>query len=359
MKAFNLCLLLAALTLSACSTKLGPSFDPRLRVGVAVGSTNTIDAGFTALDTTNKINPEWLRPPTEPLKLGPGDVIDVETMGEAGSRSSLLVGPDGKIYYSVLPGLSVWGLSLAETKALLEREASKLTRLKPEFSVNLRTLGSQRVWILGAVERPAVYTLAGPSTLLEAISTVGGISTTPGAASVSSADLANSFVLRDGRMLPVDFERLLERGDLSQNIYLRPDDFVYVRPANNPTVYVLGAVTNPNILPYSSGLSVAAAVALAGGTIPYSHDSKIVVVRGGLTQPKVATINYAEIITGTLPDVALMPGDIVYVPYVPFYKAAQIAEQILNVFVSTVAANTGLTAGGSDVSVGVNVNAGK
>ncbi len=351
--------LVALATVTGCSTKLGPSFDPLSPAGAAGRGTNASDAEFAALDTTNKINPDWLKPPAEPLKLGPGDVIEVETVGEASSRATLLVGPDGKVYYSILPGLSVWGLSLAETKALLEREAAKLSRLKPELSVNLRTLGSQRVWILGSVEKPAVYNLVGPSTLLEGISSAGGIVVTPGAASVSSADLQSSFVLRDGRMLPVDFERLLERGDLSQNIYLRPDDFVFVRPANNPTIYVLGAVTSPNILPYSTDLSVAAAVSLAGGTIPFSHNSKVVVVRGGLNRPKVATVDYAGIIKGEARDVALMPGDIVYVPYVPFYKVALLAEQILNVFVSTVAANTGLGVGGSGESVSVSATFGK
>src|SRR2546422_5013134 len=40
-----------------------------------------------------------------------------------------------------------------------------------------------------------------------------------------------SFVIRDGQPLPIDLHRLLKEGDLSQNIYLRPDDFVYVPSA--------------------------------------------------------------------------------------------------------------------------------
>lgn len=354
MNALKLTLLLAALAaFSGCSSKLGPRFDPLAPAAASGPGPVSGDATFTAIDATNRINPEWLKPPTEPLKLGPGDVIDVETVGEAASRATLLVGPDGKVYYSILPGMSVWGLTLAETKAVLEREAAKLSRLKPELSVNLRTRASQRVWILGAVEKPAVYNLAGPASLLEAISTVGGIIANPGAANVAVADLQNSFVLRDGRMLPVDFQRLLEGGDLSQNIFLRPDDFVYIRPAGNPSVYVLGAVTSPNILPHSSGLSVASAISLAGGTLPLSHNKQVLVLRGGLTRPKVATVDYSAVIKGEARDVALLPGDIVYVPHVPYYKAAQMAELIVNTFVSAVAANTGLGVGGSGQSVGI------
>lgn len=358
MKSFNLSLLLAAVAmLSGCATKLGTQFDPLQPAGRPVAGSS--EAGFLPLDRTNQINPAWLVAPTEPLRIGPGDLIEVETVGETASRATLLVGPDGKIYYSILPGLSVWGFTLSETKNLLEREASKLTRLKPELSVTLRTLGSQRVWVLGSVEKPGVYTLSTPTTLLEAISGVGGIQATPGAANASAADLQNSFLLRNGRMVPVDFEKLFQQGDLSQNIYLLPDDFVYVRPVNNPTVYVLGAVTNPNILPYSTDMSLAAAVALSGGTIPYAHDSKVVVIRGGLTRPKVATADYQSIIKGKVSDIALAPGDIVYVPFVPFYKVAMLAEQLLNQFVSTVAVNEGINVGGGTSSSGVGFTVGK
>ena len=57
-----------------------------------------------------------------------------------------------------------------------------------------------------------------------------------------TADLQNSFVMREGQLLKVDFYKLLRQGDLSQNIYLQPDDFVYVRSASARNVYVLGAV---------------------------------------------------------------------------------------------------------------------
>jgi len=53
------------------------------------------------------------------------------------------------------------------------------------------------------------------------------------------ADLKHSFVLRQGKLLPVNFNRLLNEGDLAQNIYLEPDDFVYVPAGTARDVYVL------------------------------------------------------------------------------------------------------------------------
>ena len=51
-----------------------------------------------------------LNPSTDPYRLGPGDIIDIEVIGESKSQVVLGVGPDGKIYYSLLPGTSVWGV---------------------------------------------------------------------------------------------------------------------------------------------------------------------------------------------------------------------------------------------------------
>ena len=75
------------------------------------------------------------------------------------------------------------------------------------------------------------------------------------------ADLKRSFVVRQGKCLPVSFDKLLIDGDLSQNIYLEPDDFIYFPSAAARDVYVLGAVTEPRMVPYHEGLTVAGAVA--------------------------------------------------------------------------------------------------
>src|SRR4051795_9522684 len=62
----------------------------------------------------SKLDPELLRPPQDLFVLGPGDQIDIEILGKAASRTTSTVGLDGKIYYSFLPGIDVWGLPLSK-----------------------------------------------------------------------------------------------------------------------------------------------------------------------------------------------------------------------------------------------------
>src|SRR5207253_2539218 len=163
---------------------------------------------FNSVDSTNQIRPEWLGVSKDFFRLGPGDSIDIELLGEPATPLTVTVGPDGKIYYSLLNGTFVWGLTLSEAKELLERSLAKFVRVKPEVALTLRGVGSRRVWILGHVQSPGVYPLAAPLTLLEAISVAGGAVTTPGI-SDDAADLENSFVIREGKMMRVDFSKLL------------------------------------------------------------------------------------------------------------------------------------------------------
>ena len=86
-------------------------------------------------------------------------------MGDLATRSTVTVGPDGKIYYYLLPGLDVWGLTLPEASARLGDELKKYIREKPVVSLTLRVVASQRVWVLGRINSPGIYTLAGPTTL--------------------------------------------------------------------------------------------------------------------------------------------------------------------------------------------------
>lgn len=324
-----------------CRT-FGPKFDP-----AQMESRPEAQASFAPLSLSNRLDSALLKPPTEPYRLGPGDIIEVESIGEGAARATLTVGPDGKIYYSLLPGVSVWGLSLAESRVLLQQEMAKYVRAIPELVLNLRSVGSQKVWLLGAVRAPGVYPLSVPTTLLDALTAAGGV---PSTGADDGGDFQRSFVMRNGTLIPVDFARLLKQGDLGQNIYLAPGDFVFLRPAEVPSVYLLGAVGTPAVIPYSRDLTVARAIIGAGSTVKYAQQNKVVIVRGGLTQPRVAEVNYHAIITGKEKDVLLQPGDIVYIPYTPFRFVAQMAEEVLNQFVRAVAVNEGTYVGSGSAS---------
>lgn len=342
----------ALLFFAGCSTETGPVFDS----SVPGPSHYAPISHFTSVSvSTPQERQQLLEPPLENYTVGPGDRLQIEILGDPTTQESVLVGPDGKIYYYLLPGIDVWGLTLSQIRQKIESGLTDYIRGRPPISITLRTVASKRVWILGRVESPGIYPLTGPTTLLEAISEAGGpvsasslATTTGGTLGISPAadiaDLRRSFVMRDGKVLPVNFYRLLKQGDLSQNIYLQPDDFIYLPSAVSKEIYVLGAVGDPTSVSYREQISLVSAIAAARGTIRHAYLSHVAVVRGTLSNPKIAVVDYKAILNGEAPNVALQPGDIVYVPFSPYRVLAVYADMILRTFVDTVAVNEGARA---------------
>jgi protein involved in polysaccharide export with SLBB domain len=305
-------------------------------------------APLQAVSLPSKFDPAWLQPPSDFFTLGPGDRIELEILGDPISRTTTIVGPDGKIYFNLLPGIDVWGATLAEAKSLLEAELAKYVREKPQVSITVRGIESKRIWVLGRVQAPGVYSMTTPMTLLEALSMAGGTLALSNyqdqeAAVIGEelADLKRSFVIRQGKLLPVDFSRLLKQGDISQNIYLQPDDFVYLPATIAREVYVLGAVAQPRPVVWTEGLTVAGAVASAYGTIKGAYMRHVAVVRGSLSDPKIAVVDYRAVIRGQAQDIALQPHDIVYVPFSPYRYLEKYLELVVNTFASAAAINAG------------------
>ena len=326
----------------------------------------------TTLVVTNQLHPELLRPSDAPFTLGPGDRVEIELLGTANSRAVTGVGPDGKIYYYLLPGLDVWGLTLTQTRDLMQKELAKYVT-DPQLTVTLRGVASKRVWLLGRLNQPGVYPMAAPMTLLESIARAGGTSSSGNQITLQDlADLRHSFVMRQGQFLPVDFYRLLREGDTSQNIYLQSDDFVYVPSALAQQVYVLGAVPFPRAAPYTEGMTLVSALASASGAMTVdwltpgtygvvadAYLSHVAIVRGSLSNPQMTVVDYGAVIKGRARDVLLEPGDIVYVPNSPYSTLKRYLNTIVNTFITTVAANEGIRAGGGSVNVGVSVPVGR
>jgi polysaccharide export outer membrane protein len=354
----------AAFFLAGCETR-----------GLPVARTGTPVAAFAPVQAapTEALDPALLRPGQADFRLGPGDQLDIEILGDNSTRASVTIGPDGKIYYYMLPGLDVWGLTLPEARARLGDELKKYIREKPVVTLTLRGVASQRVWVLGRVNSPGIYTLSGPTTLLDAVAQAGGLSSSAGSVAATSAtslgnkipssggsdaaDLSRSFIIRRGRVLPVDFNQLLHEGALSQNIFLEPDDFIFLPSARSPQVHILGAVVLPHSERMTGALTVVQAIALSGGTARDAVLSNVAVLRGSLAHPQIAIVAVDEILAGKTPDVRLEPGDIVFVPYAPERVLTRYVNLILDTFARTVGVNAGTRAiTGSAPAVGVGVN---
>lgn len=270
------------------------------------------------------------------LTLGPGDVLNLALYGEPQlDANEVPIGPDGRISYLEASGVQAAGLTVDEFREKLNEELGKYRRAAQAIVVPV-AYKSKKYFVLGKVTQRGAFPLDRPMTLLEAVGRAGGMETglSSDRSLIELADLSRAFISRNGRQLPVNFEKLFQEGDLTQNVPLEPNDYIYFPAADQKEVFVLGAVQFPGAYQYSQNTGALGAVAARGGFNPRAWKNKVLVIRGGLSKPQLFEIDAHEVLGARKSDVRLQPRDIVYVSERPWVRAEELLDLAAQAFVT-------------------------
>ena len=113
-------------------------------------------------------------PVEEEYRIGTQDLIEVQVLGIQDLRREARVNAKGLIGLPLIGAVRVAGLTAAEAEALIGGLYSKNYLQNPEVSVFVKEYTRQNVTIDGAVSKPGIYPLKGPTTLLQALANAGG-----------------------------------------------------------------------------------------------------------------------------------------------------------------------------------------
>lgn len=341
-----------ACSLGGCALPSGSKFDVR-----SDHAPPGEEPDFLDLDLARPIPPETLKPSTEPYRVGPGDVLDIEVAEDGRTRATAKVMPDGMLYFDVADGIKVSGMSLKEVSSVLSKNLAD-DYPSAVVTVNLADAQSQRFFVLGQVKNPGAYPIGKPTTVIEAISQAGGMFTGQNLSGEAqeSVDLDRSLLIRKGELIPVDFRGLIEHGDMGQNVYVKAGDYLYLPSVQHRAVYVLGSVQSPGPVYFENDPTVLSAVAMAGGPRQDAVIINALVIRGSLTRPQVAKVNLHDIMRGKAADARLAAGDIVWVPNTVYTQLRNYAQGILTTAAQAVAVQEGLAVlgkqnGGTSVTI--------
>lgn len=225
-------------------------------------------------------------------RLGAGDVVSIKVYDEPRLSRETLVPSSCAVDVELIGAVEVCGRTTVEIAAEVERRFADGFLVDPHVIVEVRTFGSQRIEVRGAVKKPGIQVLTGPTTLSQAITLGGG----PEGDNVVEVDLVRA----DGGVATFTISKL----NLGEPVLVEAGDTVVLKQGRH--VYVDGEVEKEGQVPYTEGLTVLQAVTLAGGPGTYASLRRVFVLsKDG--QRKV--VNLQAIREGRAEDVVLQPDD--------------------------------------------------
>lgn len=258
--------------------------------------------------------------------IGPEDLVNIEVFNVPEMKQTVRVDNDGTITVRLLGKVKAAGLTAGELKHELQTEWGKDYLQDPEVTVFVKEFHGRPVSVIGAVEKPGLYQLPGPRSLIEVLAMAGGLAkknnggpgktlyiTRKGGFGVLDPALGMKQIASD--QVEIDLEKLLYSHDDALNVQIKPFDIVSVTKAG--VIYVVGEVKKPGgfTLEDKDSVTVLQALALAEGlNVNAAKRAARVIHRnsdGTLTE---TPIDLGKVLEGRVQDVTLAANDVLFVP---------------------------------------------
>lgn len=157
-----------------------------------------------------------------PYVIGPEDVLDISVWKEPNVSKTVPVRPDGKISLPLLNDIQAAGLTPIELGQSITTRLGKYITA-PQVTVTLVALNSQRVHVMGEVNRPGPILVLPNMTVLQALSAAGGLT--------QFANRRHIYILRGegGKQnrYPFNYKAAI-RGEMKENITVKSGDTIVV-----------------------------------------------------------------------------------------------------------------------------------
>jgi polysaccharide export outer membrane protein len=317
---------------------------------------NTQQKTETPQQTNEKIQELAAQERAKPhdVPVGTGDLLHIEVFDVPELSRDVRVGDAGDISYPLIPSkITAAGLTPFQLEQKMEQlliENGLVTH--PQVSVFVKEQNSQPVSVVGAVQKPMVYQVIRPTTLLEILAGAGGITddagsfvivtrspTAPAARNAAavigasangrgsvnangngsaSAPSANDPLGENPQIITIRLQDLLESGDSAYNILIYGGDVISVPRAG--IVYVAGAgIAQPGgyvLQSHGEQITALKAVALAHGLTSFAKADSAVIMRNNPVtgQKDMIPVHIAQIEKQKTEDVAMKSNDILYIP---------------------------------------------
>ena len=237
--------------------------------------------------------------------IGPEDVIEVQVWDNKDLNQVGFVRPDGKISLPLAGELQAAGKTVKQLEEELVQAYSKTVK-GAVVTVLVKDIKSRPVFFIGGFGKPGVLPLTRDYNVVQAVGVMGGVA--PG------GDAERGFLLRGDKKIPIDFDKIFKKGDLTQNMMVEPGDTFVVPIAD--LVYIQGEVRTPGAIKYTTDLTVVKAVTQSGGVTPLAAPGRVEILRGEGEKRQRIRVDLDKMLRAPEenPDVRLRADDIIFVP---------------------------------------------
>jgi len=259
--------------------------------------------------------------------IGPEDVLDIAVFDVPDLSQTVRVANDGTIALPLLGRTVASGLTADQLRDRLEAALGKNLVQNPQVSVFVKQFQARPVSIMGAVEKPGLYQITGPRTLIEMLSVAGGLAKRSTAPAGKTVYVTRPGGFKDLAIVPgmqrvapdkiaIDLKDLLYTQAQGLNIRVEPHDIIAVSKAD--IIYVAGSgVRKPGgfLLEDRDSITVVQALAMAEGLDPNAarHKARIIHTKADGTRVEIP-VDLEKIMKEKAPDPELAANDILYVP---------------------------------------------
>jgi len=244
--------------------------------------------------------------------VGPKDLITISVFEVPELNITVRISEDGTITLPLLGRVEVGGLTRFQVEkklaALLEEKYLK----NAQVTVFIKEYQSKTVSIIGEVGNPGSYELIGKQSLLQMLSTAGGLRDTTSDRII----IIRQYKSGKTSSLEINLDELMIKGNPTMNIPLEPGDIINVPGERYLDIYVFGQVKNPGHLKVKKNgpITLLKVIAQAGGFVERARKSAVTIARRINGKDIKTRVNVKKILKGKKPDLILKNNDIVYVP---------------------------------------------
>ena len=256
-------------------------------------------------------------------RIGPEDLLEVTLFNVPEAREMetqvtprtviVRVSHQGQISLPVVGEVEVRGLTVSALEKKL-REVYDKYIYNPQVGVLIREF-RQRASVIGAVQKPGVFELTGPKSVIELLAMAGGVSEKAGSQVhiyrqrgkerethvIDLTVLANSV-------------GLINANNASMiNMQVEPGDMINVPEAG--MFFVDGAVHKPGSYALGRRYSLSQALATAGGVNVELYSNEISILRRRAPgDMQTIALNLDDVMSGSVADPQIQPDDVIVVP---------------------------------------------